>query len=105
MSTIVDQMARTYLQLKSQIKSLEEQLELVRDDIEKVMEEQNKTKIITESYSIDKRSLVTERLCKEKVPLDVWNQYKSISSHSCLYVRPVATVVKKRSSSSRKRYK
>lgn len=84
---LIDQMARAYLQLKDQIKSLESQLELVRNDIDAYLDDTGKHKIITESYSIDKRVLSTERIAKERVPPELWNQYKSVQSHSCLYVR------------------
>ena len=94
-SHLIDQMAKTYLQLKSQIKSLEDQLELVRNDIDQVLEDQNKSKIVTSSYTIDKRSLVTERLLKEHIPKEIWNQYKSTQSHSCLYIRPAPKSTKK----------
>ncbi len=86
---IIDQMARTYLQLKLQIKSLEEQLELVRSDIEQCLEDHNKSKIVTSHYTIDKRNLITERLLKDNIPKEIWNQYKTTHSHSCLYVRTI----------------
>jgi CBS-domain-containing membrane protein len=100
---LVDQMARTYLQLKSQMKSLEEQLDLVRTDMERVLEDQNKSKIVTSLYTIDKRNLVTERILKERVPQEIWKQYKTIQSHTCLYVRPtVKPRTTKRSGERRK---
>jgi hypothetical protein len=86
---MIEQMARAYLQLKDQIKSLESQLELVRTDIDAYLNETGKNKIVTESYSIDKRNLSIERIVKEKVPPEIWNQYKVTQSHSCLYVRPL----------------
>ena len=86
---MIEQMARAYLQLKDQIKSLESQLELVRTDIDAYLNETGKNKIVTESYSIDKRDLSIERIVKEKVPPEIWNQYKVTQSHSCLYVRPL----------------
>ena len=86
---MIEQMARAYLQLKDQIKSLESQLELVRSDIDAYLNETGKNKIVTESYTIDKRNLSTERIVKEKVPPEIWNQYKVTQSHSCLYVRPL----------------
>jgi hypothetical protein len=86
---MIEQMARAYLQLKDQIKSLESQLELVRNDINAYLDDNGKNKIVTESYSIDKRSLTIERIVKDKVPEDIWNRYKVTHSHSCIYVRPL----------------
>ncbi len=89
---MIDQMARAYLQLKDQIKSLESQLELVRNDIDAYLDETGKNKILTDLYSIDKRTLNTERIIKERVPVDIWNKYKVTQSHSCLYVRPLPKI-------------
>jgi len=88
---MIDQMARAYLQLKDQIKSLESQLDLVRSDIDAYLDQIGKNKIVTEAYTIDKRMLTTERILKERVPEDIWKQYKVTQSHACLYVRPLPT--------------
>jgi hypothetical protein len=85
----VETLAKQYIHLKSQIKDLEDQLASVKLDITRYLEENNKTKVVTSLYIIDKRPMQMEHIHKQDVPETLWKQYAKRQHHMCLYVRNI----------------
>lgn len=83
----IDQLSSRYLSIKEKIKQLETEVELVRTQIENEMEYANKTKMVTATYTIEKRPLSSERMVRANVPEEIWKRYAKPFTVECLYVR------------------
>ena len=73
--------------LKEEIKKLEARCKLYRKKAEKIMNQENMNTLYGNNYKVDRREKHISRITKANLPQDIWDQYSTISSSQCYYVK------------------
>ncbi len=87
--TKINAVLQDWWECKQKIKNSEKRIAKYKKFVKKYMHEKGTKQISGDEYAVSCRNVTTQRMVKKNIPLDIWNQYSSSSTHEMCTIKKV----------------